>query len=119
MKKAKPAYTSLEILDLRTILTKDYNSDIITELDRFIEQNPDEETKKLMARDGVIFTDDTRVFEAYEDIASEASSLEFQAKELRRIVKAFRCLPEELPTLINDQNKTVATVATWRLSLGR
>jgi hypothetical protein len=122
MKMTKPTYTAPEIKNLLDSMV--YNGSPLDEypevdiaLQNFINNNPDEETKKVMIKLGNEYPE--RVFEAYEEIAAEAYSLESQARALRSIVKTFKCPVEDLPTKINDENKTLATIATWRLSLGR
>jgi hypothetical protein len=122
MKKTKPTYTAPEIKNLLDSMVKDGSPldeypEVDMALQNFIDNNPDEETKKVMIELGSEYPE--HVLEAYEEIASEAYSLESRARALRSIVKIFKCPVEDLPTRINDDNKTIATIAAWRLSLGR
>jgi hypothetical protein len=116
MKKTKPTYTAPEI---RNLLESMEYSVIDDALQSFLNNNPDEKTRELMAKYGDNVEYPEKVFEAYEEIAADARNLECQARALRSIVKIFKCPVEDLPTKINDENKTLATIATWRLSLGR
>jgi hypothetical protein len=62
---------------------------------------------------------DGHPFEAFQGIASDAYILEQRAKQLRNIVRAFKCPVKDLPTLMNDENSMISAIARWRLKLGR
>jgi hypothetical protein len=126
MIKTKPKYSSQEIRILLESLNKVdhlYDPELIHSLESFIEHNPDEETRKLMNESDNDETKQMRAelrkFEAYEDLASEASALEHQARIIRSTVKVFKCPTDDLPKMINDDNKSIAAIAIWRLALGR
>jgi hypothetical protein len=125
MKKTKPTYTAPEIKNLYNSLKMlDHLNDqeIIDALETFIRHNPDEETRKFIDendKEQSRFLEEMKGIEAYEELAAEASALESQARAIRSTVKAFKCPVEDLPTKINNENKTIATIAAWRLSLGR
>ena len=58
-------------------------------------------------------------FDPCMGIAATAYGYEQKAKELRKIIRTFKCPVVELPKLINDNNPIISTVAHWRLKLGR
>lgn len=109
MKKPKITYTVEEINDLLlSIQDTDTSFDGLPEVKEAISN---------FVLNSVL--SEGRTFEVYQDIAAEAYSLELQAKELRSIVKAFKCPLKEAPTSMNHDNKIIAHIAKWRMKLGR
>jgi len=59
------------------------------------------------------------LIEAHQTIAAYAHQLECEAKSLRAIVRAFHKPVKEIPKDLNDSNKIISKIASWRLKLGR
>lgn len=107
----KPMYDVGEIHDLLSEIEKDTNSSpsgafSVTK----------DALNSFILFDGKV---DDKPYNAFQEIAAEAYNLEQDAKELRRIVRTFKCPMTKVPKLINDENSIIANIARWRLNLGR
>lgn len=106
----KPKYSREEISELRDKLIK---FEVAAHLSEALE------TTELSLTEYLEYAGTAEIrLEAFQYIAHEAYVLEHRAKELRKIVQAFRKPLTEIPTKINDENPIIAAVAQWRLSLG-
>lgn len=104
----KPKYTAEEVHNLLLKIEKE----------RSTAPNGAFETKEALSS-FVLCEGESNLDEAYEEIASEAATLEKRAKVLRSVVNAFKCPVKELPKLINDTNNIIKEIARWRMLLGR
>lgn len=67
----------------------------------------------------ILSTDEERNYDVHQLIAGEAATLEYRAKMLRSIVRAFKKPMNEVPKDMNDQNAVISSIARWRLRLGK
>lgn len=107
----KPKYSWQEIEDLlqhvRTLASDaDQGGIVIEALSSYILDCNSVEPKEM-------------IFEAHQEIAAQAYSLECEAKALRSIVRSFNKPIKEIPKDLNNANKIISQIASWRLKLGR
>lgn len=103
MKKSKFTTKELQIL-LEALERCKEPDDVMLETRNSISQN-------------ILF--DNKYSQAYNKINAEVFKLELKARRLKRVIKAFKAPIKDMPIKINDDNETIATIAQWRLKLGR